>query len=294
MTSFPSINKAVIAAAGLASRFFPVTKTVPKQLIPVLDKAVIQYVVEEIAAAGIRDVIIVAGKNSELFTEYFSADPELNAWLIKRGKTLQLAEADALERLATITVIEQEPSGNGAPLLAAESLLRGEPFIFAFGDDLVKTKKSFTKSLLEEYAGHGKPVLGVQRVPRLEVSKYGVVRLEPVTHRVLEIVEKPDINSAPSELAEFGRMILNQEIVDALKQTPPGIGGELWIVDAIERYINKNGVIYALEVKDGAWYTTGDPLSHIQATIAYALDDERLRDNLKSYLKKLDASGVTS
>jgi len=156
----------------------------------------------------------------------------------------------------------------------------GEPFVYAFGDDLVKSEVSFTKQMVAEYEKYNTPVVGVQRVPETEVSKYGIVELKEGTNEMQSIVEKPDPKDAPSQLAQFGRFVLTQDIVDALAETKLGKGDELWLTDAIERYLSSGGTVRVKEIEDGTWLTTGDPLSYVLANIEYAMDRGDIREAL--------------
>ena len=178
---------------------------------------------------------------------------------------------------------QKGPYGNGTPVLSAASLVDDEPFVFAFGDDLVKSKVSFTKQMVEDYEKHGNLMIGAQEVPKEAVSRYGIVKLKEGTQEIEDIVEKPLTDEAPSCLADFGRMILNQEIIEVLKKTALGKGNELWIVDAIRTYVKNGGIFLAKEVEDGEWMTTGDPLNYFKTTLAYAMEREDMKDNLKEY-----------
>lgn len=282
------VTKAVIAVAGLASRFLPATKSVPKQLITMVDRPIIQYLVEELAASGITDIIIVTGKDGHFFEHYFDDAFELEHKLEQAGKQKYLAEIKRLPSLAHFYFVRQKgPYGNGTPILCAAPLLGDEPFVFAFGDDLVKSEIPFTRQLLNVHEEYNCPVVGVQRVPHEEVSRYGIVELKPGTLELTGIVEKPKVEESPSDLAEFGRMILTREIVDILRNTPIGMGNELWAVDAITTYVKGGGKCLVQEVEGGEWYTTGDPLNHLKATVQFALDRQDLGGEFRKYLKGL-------
>jgi UTP--glucose-1-phosphate uridylyltransferase len=171
--------------------------------------------------------------------------------------------------------------------LSAASLVKDEPFIYVWGDDLVRSKTSFTKQMVDDYDKTGHLMIGVQEVPESEVNRYGIVKLEEGSMRITDIIEKPEIGKAPSRFADFGRMVLNQEIIDILKSQPLGKGNELWIVDAIAQYIKQGGQFYAKQVEDGEWMTTGDPLNYLKAILAYAMERPELAGELKSYIKSL-------
>ncbi|MBD3248148.1 UTP--glucose-1-phosphate uridylyltransferase [Candidatus Falkowbacteria bacterium] len=282
------IRKAIVAVAGSGTRFLPVTKSMPKEMLPMIDKPIIQLVVEELAEAGIEDIILVTKWDKKPLEDHFDYNFALINELKKAGKDEKAEEVRRISGLANFVYVRQMPQyGNGVPILSAASLVENEPFVFCFGDDLVKTKVSFTKQMIDEYEKNGgKPMIGVQEVPDEVVGKYGIVDLEPETSKIRGIVEKPSLKEAPSRLADFGRMILNQDIVDELKSTPPGKGDEVWIIDAIEKYIKKGGEFYAKKVEDGKWLTTGDPVNYLMATLEYAMDKEEMRKELVDYCQK--------
>ncbi len=278
------IKKAIVAVAGSGTRLLPVTKAMPKEMLPIVDKPIIQLVVEELVEAGIEDIILVTKWDKKPLEDHFDHSVALENDLEKNGKLEMLKEVQRISGLANFIYVRQNPQyGNGVPILSAASLVKDEPFVFCFGDDLVKAKVSFTKQMVEEYEKIGKPMVGVQEMPDEVLDRYGIVDLFPNTMRLKGIVEKPNINEAPSKLAAFGRMILNQEIIDELKKTPLGKGGELWIVDAIERYIKKGGDFYAKKIEDGEWLTTGDPLNYLRAILKYAIDRKDLRGEIKDF-----------
>ena len=184
-----------------------------------------------------------------------------------------------------IYVRQKGPYGNGTPVLSAASLVDDEPFVFVWGDDLVKSKVSFTKQMIDDYEKNGKPMIGVQKVAKEDVVRYGIVKLREGTNEIEDIIEKPSIEEAPSQLADFGRMILNQEIVDVLKKTALGKGNELWITDAIKNYVKAGGIFLAKEVKDGQWLTTGDPLNYLKTILTYAFEREDIGQDLRNFIK---------
>ena len=282
------IRKAVVAVAGSGTRFLPVTKAMPKEMLPIVDKPIIQLVVEELVEAGIQDIILVTKWDKKPLEDHFDQNWALVQELKQAGKESYLATVDRLSELANFVYIRQRgPYGNGTPVLSAASLLGDEPFIYAWGDDLVKSRISFTKQLVDDFAKHGQPIIGVQEVPRAEVSRYGIVSVRPGTMQIDDIVEKPSVEEAPSQLADFGRMVLTADIVSVLKRTALGKGNELWIVDAIRDYVRSGGVFYAKEVQEGSWLTTGDPLNYLKAVIAYAMDREDIRGPLVDYMQSL-------
>lgn len=284
------VSKAVVAVAGSGTRFLPVTKAMPKEMLPIIDKPIIQLVVEEMVAAGIQDIIFVTKWDKKPLEDHFDPNWALFHELVQAGKEALLSEIDKLSEMANFIFVRQRgPYGNGTPVLAAESLLGDEPFLYVWGDDLVKSKISFSKQLVDDYARHGFPMIGVQQVPLKDVTRYGIVKLREGTHEIEDIVEKPSVEDAPSQLADFGRMILNREIVDILKRTRLGKGNELWIVDAIRDYVLHGGKFLAKEVEDGKWLTTGDPINYLQALLTYALDREDIKGPLLRIMRELVA-----
>jgi UTP--glucose-1-phosphate uridylyltransferase len=280
------VTKAVIAVAGSGTRLLPATKSQPKEMLPIVDKPIIQYLVEELVDAGIKDVIMVTRWDKKPLEDHFDRSFELETSLEKTGKKKRLAEVKRISTMANFIYVRQKgPYGNGTPLLSAATLLRDEPFVYAFGDDLVKSKTSFTKQLINVYQKEQAPVIGVQEVREDEVEKYGIVKYRGNTQELEDIVEKPDKDEAPSRHADFGRMILDQNIIDSLKKTQKGKGDELWITDAIRNYIHEGGRFLAKEVEDGHWITTGDPMSYLTATLEYALDRDDLKEGLTEYLQ---------
>jgi len=280
------IKKAIIAVAGSGTRLLPATKSMPKEMLPIVDKPIIQLVVEELVEAGIKDIILVTKWDKKPLEDHFDYNWALQKELENGGKEKRKEEIIRISEMANFIYVRQKgPYGNGTPVLSAASLVENEPFFFVFGDDLVKSKTSFSKAMVEDYNKLGKPMVGVQEVEKREVDRYGVVKLKKDSMQMEDIVEKPSVEEAPSQLAAFGRMILNQDIVYILKNTPLGKGNELWLIDAIKEYINKNGDFYAKKVEDGEWLTTGDPLNYLKAILKYAQDRDDIGQDLKDLLK---------
>ena len=279
------IKKAVIAVAGSGTRLLPATKSMPKEMLPLVDKPIIQYLVEELVEAGIEDIIMVTKWDKKPLEDHFDRNLALEGELEKGGKKKRLKEIKKISELANFIYIRQEPRyGNGVPILSAASLVKDEPFIFCYGDDLVKSKISFAKQMVDEYKKIGYPMIGVQEVPLEDVVRYGMMKLKKGTMQLEGIIEKPTIKETPSRFANFGRMILNQDIIDILAETPTGKGGELWTVDAIEEYIRRGGKFYAKAVEDGEWITTGDPVSYLKAILKYAFDRDDISKEIKDFL----------
>lgn len=281
------IKKAVVAVAGSGTRLLPATKSMPKEMLPIVDKPAIQLIVEELVEAGIEDIILVTKWDKKPLEDHFDRSWALENELQKAGKEDKYKQVKKIANLANFVYVRQKgPYGNGTPLLSVASLVDDEPFVYAFGDDLVKSEVSFTKQMVEEYNTYQTPIVGVQRVEKNEVHKYGIVELKEGTQEMKSIVEKPDPENAPSQLAQFGRFVLNQDIIDALRDTELGKGDELWLTDAIERYLTTGKTVRVKEIEDGKWLTMGDPLSYMMANLEYALDREDLRDPILRCIDK--------
>lgn len=283
------ITKAVIAVAGSGTRFLPATKSQPKEMLPIVDKPIIQYVVEEMVNSGIKDIILVTRWDKKTLEDHFDRNFELEDSLEKSKKFEKLAEMKKISDMANFIYIRQKgPYGNGTPALCAKSILGDEPFIYAFGDDLVKSKIPFTKQLITSYEKNPGVIFGVQKVPKKDVVKYGIAKIKKGTKNEVEtIIEKPSISEAPSQLADFGRFVIVPEILNILEKQTLGKGNELWLIDAIEKYIRNGGKAYVQEVENGKWFTTGDPLNYLQTTVEYALDRKDLAKDFKKYLKQI-------
>lgn len=284
------ITKGVIAVAGSGTRFLPATKTMPKEMLPIVDKPIIQYVVEEMVEAGITDIIMVSRWDKKALEDHFDRSYALEQDLERRGKRDKLAEVKRISKLANFIYIRQKgPYGNGTPVLSARVVVGDEPFVFAFGDDLVKSKTSFTKQLIANYNKNRSMVIGVQEVPRSEVSKYGILKVkkEKDVLVVKDLIEKPRSSKAPSRLAQFGRFVLTPEIFKYLNPKNLGKDNELWLADALRDFIKDGGKVTAQEIKGGKWFTTGDPLNFLKATVEYALARGDIKGEFKEFLRQL-------
>lgn len=286
------ITKAIIAAAGFGTRFLPATKVIPKEMLPLLDRPIIQILVEELVGSGIEEIILVTRPGVVVTREHFKPQTALEKYLLKQGKKELLGSLEKISRLAKIVFVEQNlrlPYGPGAPLVSvADRIGPKEYFVLMFGDDLVKAAVPATKQLINLWQKKKAVILGCQELPRSQVSRYGIVRHKKGSKdEVEEIVEKPTIKEAPSCLASFGRFILNREIVDILldqqRQVVPG--KEFYLTDAITTYAQKKPVLAAKI--DGLWLTTGDPLNWLKATVEFALARPDLGKEFAKYLKDL-------
>lgn len=283
------ITKAVVAAAGSGTRFLPATKAIPKEMIPLIDRPIVQYVVEELAASGIRDVVFVTRWDKKVLEDHFDQHPTLEDSLAASGKHGFLDETRRAGELVNAAYIRQRgPYGNGTPALNAAPLVGDAPFVYAFADDLVSAATPFSLQLIEQYRQTPGVILGAQRVPRSEVPNYGMIETD-AAQRVTRIVEKPVAEAVTSDLVGFGRYILPPEILTILAHTPAGKDDELWLMDAVETYRQRGGPVFACPVQDGRWLTTGDPVNYLEALFHYALQREDLRDDLARIIRRLAA-----
>ncbi len=284
------IKKAIIPAAGLGTRFLPATKAMPKEMLPILDKPTIQYIVEEAARAGIEDIIIVTGKHKRAIEDHFDIQKELETTLYEKGKIELLNKVQYSTELANIFYVRQkEQKGLGQAIYTAKQFIGNEPFAVLLGDDIVESDNPAIKQLMEQYESTGKSVIGVQTVPESETYRYGIIDPKSQDERLYEVsrfVEKPDKGTAPSNLAIMGRYVLSPRIFDYLETQTEGSGGEIQLTDAIER-LNKDDKVYAYDF-EGQRYDVGEKIGFVKTTIEYALKDEEMRDEIKQYIQTLD------
>jgi UTP--glucose-1-phosphate uridylyltransferase len=280
------VKKAIIPAAGLGTRFLPATKAMPKEMLPIVDKPTIQYIIEEAVASGIEDIIIVTGKGKRSIEDHFDNSFELEQNLIEKGKFELLSEVQKSSQMADIHYIRQkEPKGLGHAIWCARKFIGNEPFAVLLGDDIVQAEKPCLKQLIDQYERYQASVLGVQKVPIEEVSRYGIVNGNEIGERffsVNSLVEKPKMEEAPSNLAIMGRYILNPRIFDILGDQGPGAGGEIQLTDAIAG-LNRYEAVYAYDF-EGTRHDVGEKMGFIQTTIEFALQKEELRSDLLNYL----------
>ncbi|MGH2829934.1 MAG: UTP--glucose-1-phosphate uridylyltransferase GalU [Actinomycetota bacterium] len=278
------ITKAVIPAAGLGTRFLPATKAQPKEMLPVVDKPAIQYVVEEAVRAGITDILIITGRGKRSIEDHFDQSMELERFLEPRGKTEDLAAVRAISEMADIYYVRQrEPKGLGHAVACAERHVGDQPFAVLLGDDIIMD--SLLSEMITIYDREGRSVLALQEVSRDEISAYGAVEAEPVGQRLVKvhgIVEKPAPQDAPSNLAVIGRYVLTPEVFDALHRTEPGVGGEIQLTDAIKMLVEKQAV-YG-HVFEGTRYDVGRKLDYLRATVELAAEREDLAQDFREFL----------
>jgi UTP--glucose-1-phosphate uridylyltransferase len=289
------IRKAVIPAAGFGTRFLPQTKAMPKEMLPIVDKPVIQYVVEEAVNSGIEDVIIVTGALKRAIEDHFDkTNAELLDNLESSGKHDLIEETNRLSDMANFIYVRQKgPYGNGTPVLAAEPTLEGEPFAVLWGDEFIYSKPPRLAQMIEVYEKYGGIVISGVRIEKKEdVSRYGIAELEPVegedrVFKINAIVEKPDPDMAPSNLATHGAYILPPEIFEALRRVQPGKGGEVWLVDAINLLKADGMPVYAVEIQNGKYYDTGNKLEYMKTVVEMALEHPDLNGEFKEFLRDL-------
>ncbi|RLQ94802.1 UTP--glucose-1-phosphate uridylyltransferase GalU [Falsibacillus albus] len=286
------IKKAIIPAAGLGTRFLPATKAQPKEMLPIVDKPTIQYIIEEAVASGIEDIIIVTGRGKRAIEDHFDKSYELEETLAKKGKLEQLEEVQGISKMANIHYIRQkEPLGLGHAIACASRFIGDEPFAVLLGDDIVHSPDNpCLKQLIDVYSRYNSTVIGVKEVPEEEVSKYGVISIansgsnQGVFH-INDLVEKPKQEEAPSNYAIMGRYILRPEIFDLLDNLTPGAGSEIQLTDALKK-LNEMQMVVGCEF-EGQRYDVGDKLGFIKATVEFALQRDDLKDDVLDYFKSI-------
>ena len=283
------VRKAVIPAAGLGTRFLPATKSQPKEMLPIVDKPTIQYIVEEAAAAGIEDIIVVTGRNKRSIEDHFDRSIELELELERKGKEEILQMVKAIPAIANIHFIRQkQPLGLGHAVLTASHFIGDEPFAVLLGDDVVVAKKPVLQQMVEVFNEYRTSILGVQEVAEEVVHKYGIVegrQVEDGIYKVKDLVEKPALEVAPSRIAILGRYILTPTIFSYLETQTPGAGGEIQLTDGLKR-LAKNEAMYAYIFK-GHRYDVGTKMGFLQANIEFALRNPETTEDLKNYLATL-------
>lgn len=288
------VKKAIIPAAGLGTRFLPITKSLPKEMLPIVDVPTIQLIVEEAAKSGIEEILIITNSNKQSIENHFDVNYELETRLTNSNKLDKVQQIRDIANIADVHYIRQkEPKGLGDAIHRAKAFVGDEPFAILLGDDIVYTgdEKPALKQLMDAFDEKQASILGVQAVKMDDVDKYGIVKLsdddnsQSDLHKIASIIEKPSIEKAPSNLAVLGRYILTSEIFEILENIPPGKNDEIQLTDAISILLEKQ-VVYALEFK-GTRYDVGDKFGYIKANIDYALNNDEISSELSSYLKEL-------
>jgi len=281
------VKKAVIPAAGLGTRFLPVTKSMPKEMLPIIDKPAIHYVVEEAVDSGIDDILLITGRGKRAIEDYFDDAPELRMHLEKNGKSQQLEDLQRISRFEGIHFIRQrEPKGLGDAVLCAEKHCGDDPFAVLLGDDIMKDSMPCTRQLMQIFEKTGSSVIAVQEIPQEHISRYGIIKGKEHGKNLIkldDIVEKPSLEAAPSHFGSIGRYVFTPEIFSCLKQTTKGAGGEIQLTDAIRRLIKKEDVF--AYCYPGKRFDTGDKLGYIETIIDYALEDKTMQKDLYAFLK---------
>ncbi|MBU1031850.1 UTP--glucose-1-phosphate uridylyltransferase [Patescibacteria group bacterium] len=287
------ITKALIPAAGFGTRFLPQTKAMPKEMLPIVDKPVIQYVVEEIVSSGIDNIIIVTGATKRAIEDHFDAPNEdLVQNLVNGKKSRALEQIEHISEMANFIYIRQKgPYGNGTPVLSGESVIGDEPFAVVWGDEFIYSEPPRLKQMIDVYEKYGGMVISGVRIEKKEdLKRYGIADLEPVednVYKIKSIVEKPEPNEVSSDIAMIGAYILPSEIFSALKRVKPGKGGEIWLVDAINMLKDEGVPLYAVEIENGKYFDTGNKLEYMKTVVELAKTHPEIGKEFSKFLKDL-------
>ncbi len=286
----PKVTKAIIPVAGLGTRFLPATIAQPKEMLPIVDTPVIQYIVEEAAASGIKEIIFITSQTKRAIEDHFDPNFTLEYALAQKKKKAELAMIKKISGMAKFVYVRQrEQRGDGHAILCAADLIGDEPVAILFGDDIVDANRPVLRQLIEVYERYGDPVVALQHVPSQQLHRYGVVDAVNVSERTYEIkrfVEKPKPGKAPSNLAVIGKYIITPALVQQLKRTKPDTFGEIRLAGAIKDYVAAGQPAYGYEF-EGTRYDCGDKLGFLQATVAFALKRPELREEFGKFLKKM-------
>lgn len=285
------VTKAVIPAAGLGTRVLPATKAQPKEMLVIVDKPSLQYIVEELVESGIKDIIIVTGRNKNSIEDHFDHSYELEDTLKKNNKNTLLEKVEDISSMANICYVRQNhPKGLGHAILKAKSFVGDEPFVIALGDDIVYNDVPVAKQLIDNYSKYGSSIVGCQEIKESDVSKYGIVKpllsLDEKTVEMEDFIEKPSVDEAPSKLACLGRYLLTPKIFDYLEKTEPGKGGEIQLTDAIVAMMKDGEKVLAYNF-EGKRYDIGNKFGLLKANIEFGLKNEETREELLEYLKNI-------
>ena len=284
-----TVKKAIIPAAGLGTRFLPATKSQPKEMLPIVDKPTLQYIIEEAINSGIEEILIITGRNKKSIEDHFDKSVELELELEQKGKQEMLEMVRDIANMVNIHYIRQkEPKGLGHAIHCAKSFIGDEPFAVLLGDDIVDNEIPCLKQLISAYDEYKTSILGVQEVAKEDTNKYGILdvkHIEDRVYKVKDMVEKPDVDKAPSNVAILGRYIITPAIFDILENQEPGKGGEIQLTDALKT-LGKQEAIYAYNF-EGRRYDVGDKFGFLEATIDFALKRDNLRDDLLNYMEEI-------
>jgi UTP--glucose-1-phosphate uridylyltransferase len=291
-----SIRKAVFPAAGLGTRFLPATKAQPKEMLPLVDKPIIQYGVEEAVASGVDNIILVTGRGKNAIEDHFDVSVELETFLEARGKTELLAEIRKISNLINFSYVRQgEPLGLGHAVLVTRNLVGDEPFAVILGDDVIDARPPALRQMIDVFNEVQGPVLAIERVPKSDVSSYGIIdaeEIKPGVYRIKDLVEKPATADAPSDLAIIGRYILTPDIFPALAETAKDRTGEIQLTNGLRRLL-KERPIYGCRI-DGVRHDTGNKLGFLKAVVYFALRRPDLSEKFTEYLRRIDLQQVTT
>ncbi len=284
------IKKAVIPVAGMGTRFLPATKSMPKEMLPVIDKPVIHHVVEEAIASGIDDIIFITGRSKRSIEDYFDDSPELENHLKMKNKEKMLKIVQDISSMVDIHYIRQkEPKGLGDAILTARKHINDEPFAVLLGDDIIVNKKPCTKQLIDNFHKYGRSTIAVEEVPLEKTGSYGIIQGKPLDESLYildDIIEKPAPEEAPSNIGAIGRYVFTPEIMDCIGQTTAGIGNEIQLTDGI-RLLKEEQKIYAYKFT-GKRYDTGDKVEYVKAIIDFALNKEEMQEQIKEHITGLN------
>lgn len=287
------IRKVIIPAAGLGTRFLPATKSLAKEMLPIVDKPCIQYLVEEAVASGIKEIIIITAEGKRSIEDHFKFSKKLSTHLKANNKTEALKEMERIERLAKFTYIKQpKPLGDGHAILCAAHLIKNEPFAVLFGDDIYDSRVPALKQLMQQFKKLSSPIIALHKIDKKDSKKYGVVEVEKKNsasqnflHKIKNLVEKPSPQKAPSNLAIAGKYIITPQLLKALKTCQKSKDKELRLIDGMKNFI-KRSAIYGYEV-EGKRFDTGDKLGYLKAVVHFALKHKDLRKNFRDYIRSL-------
>lgn len=293
----PKVTKAVIPAAGMGTRFLPATKAMPKEMLPIVDKPVIQYVVEEAVAAGLTDVLMITGRNKNALENHFDRAHEIESALERKGDKKRLSDIVLSNQLADMHYTRQgDPRGLGHAVLRAKAHVADQSFAVLLGDDVIDSRDELLRPMLELHEREGANVIALMRVAPEQIHLYGCAAVsetsDPNIVRITDLVEKPDAAEAPSDLAVIGRYVLRPEIFDILEKTEPGRGGEIQLTDALRvaaQHTERAGLVYGV-IFEGRRYDTGDKLDYIKATLRIAIDREDIGPDLRAWLKEFNGT----
>ncbi len=281
------VKKAILPAAGLGTRFLPATKASPKEMLPIVDKPLIQYAVEEAAKCGIEQFIVITGKNKRAIEDHFDTAFKLESALRKDGKDDLIREINKLNHLEMAYIRQGDPRGLGHAISCAGPFIKDEPVAVLLADDIIPPSENLLKDMIALYDKVHRPVVALMKVPRSETSRYGVIaghETSPGVYKITDLVEKPDVDDAPSDIAITGRYILTPEVFDCLDGLPPGSGGEVQLTDALKKVLDK-GEVYGL-LFEGKRYDAGSKIGFLQATVDMALQNPELSADFLDFLKE--------